>query len=217
MIILDFFLLIFHLLNMSGDNEWNGKLKWLFKIYYVLYIVETLYGCTKDCGICCYGCCCTPCLFGSNAEKIDGKNCCLMCCAYGLLTNIYLCWVPHIYERRALRKKYNLKEDPSCSDLCTTVFCGPCALCQEAREMKSRGKWWIIIYMQIFYFDFWLEGEKSVPYKANASSPPVVSQPVSNSDVKNVDPVKVRVWNKLAFNNFIKVKLKQTFFATFYL
>jgi hypothetical protein len=83
--------------------------------------------------------------------------------------------------------------------------------------MKSRGKWWIIIYMQIFYFDFWLEGEKSVPYKANASSPPVVSQPVSNSDVKNVDPVKVRVWNKLAFNNFIKVKLKQTFFATFYL
>ncbi len=105
-----------------------------------MYIVEKLCGCTKDCGICCYGCCCTPCLFGSNAEKIDGKSCVLMCCVYGITAHFHLCWLPHIYERRALRQKYNLKEDPSCGDFPTTLCCGPCALCQEAREMKSRGK-----------------------------------------------------------------------------
>jgi Cys-rich protein (TIGR01571 family) len=125
---------------MSSDKEWNGKSKRLFKIYCVLYIVEKLFGCTKDCGICCYGFCCTPCLFGSNAKKIDDKNCVLMCCVYGLLANIYLCWVPHLFERRTLREKYNLKEDSTCGDIGATLCCGPCALCQEAREMKSRGK-----------------------------------------------------------------------------
>ena len=42
-------------------------------------------------------------------------------------------------EREKLRKKYNLKEG-DCGDCPTAFFCSPCALCQEAREMKSRGK-----------------------------------------------------------------------------
>ncbi len=61
-----------------------------------------------------------------------------MCCAYSILTSCYLCWLPHWYERQALREKYNLTENPECGDLLTTIFCSPCALCQEAREMKSR-------------------------------------------------------------------------------
>jgi Cys-rich protein (TIGR01571 family) len=62
-----------------------------------------------------------------------------MCCVYTLLANFYLCWVPHLFERQALRKKYNLKAEP-CDDCPTTLCCGPCALCQEARELKARGK-----------------------------------------------------------------------------
>jgi Cys-rich protein (TIGR01571 family) len=62
-----------------------------------------------------------------------------MCCLYGILANCYLCWIPHLFEREHLRKKYNLKEEP-CGDCPTTLCCGPCALCQEAREMKGRGK-----------------------------------------------------------------------------
>ncbi|CAF0983716.1 unnamed protein product [Rotaria magnacalcarata] len=37
------------------------------------------------------------------------------------------------------RQKYHLRQDPSCGDLPATVFCGPCKICQEARELESRG------------------------------------------------------------------------------
>ena len=42
-------------------------------------------------------------------------------------------------KRKVLREKYGLKEEP-CGDCPTTLCCSPCALCQEAREMKSKGK-----------------------------------------------------------------------------
>jgi Cys-rich protein (TIGR01571 family) len=124
---------------MSAENEWKGKLK--INLYNRLFfcVIEKLCGCTNDCGTCCYGYWCTPCLFGSNAEKIDDQNCVLMCGLYLILAQCSLCWIPHYVERQKLRKKYNLKEDP-CHDCPTTACCGPCALCQEAREMKARGK-----------------------------------------------------------------------------
>ncbi|CAF4632234.1 unnamed protein product [Rotaria socialis] len=43
---------------MAEMNTWN----------------ESLFGCCDDFPICCFGCCCTPCLFGSNAEKIDDRQ-----------------------------------------------------------------------------------------------------------------------------------------------
>eukprot|EP00850_Spirogloea_muscicola_P009557 SM000054S18043 [mRNA] locus=s54:61112:63990:- [translate_table: standard] len=44
----------------------------------------------------------------------------------------------YAYEYRSrLRRKYNLKEAPF-SDFCTSCVCGPCALCQEARELDIR-------------------------------------------------------------------------------
>jgi len=103
------------------------------------WLAESLFGCFDDCGSCIYGCCCTPCLFGSNAEKIDGSNCILMCCAYSLLMECYLCAVPHYIKRTALRQKYGLGEDPTCGDLPAVICCSPCALCQEARFLKNRG------------------------------------------------------------------------------
>ena len=44
-----------------------------------------------------------------------------------------------MFQRKNMRQKYNLKEEPA-NDCVVTLCCSPCALCQEAREMKSRGK-----------------------------------------------------------------------------
>ncbi|CAF4153603.1 unnamed protein product, partial [Adineta steineri] len=101
---------------------------------------ESLFGCCDDCKTCCCGLCCTPCLFGQNAEKIDNSNCCVWCCTYMCLTDFYLCWVPHYMKRQLLRQKYNIREDPNCNDLLATIFCSPCALCQEARFLKHRAE-----------------------------------------------------------------------------
>ncbi|CAF4438012.1 unnamed protein product [Rotaria socialis] len=141
---------------MSSENDWN----------------EDLCGCMNDGGTCLYGFCCTPCLFGANAEKISEKNCCLMCCLYLVLGSVYLCWVPHYFERQKLREKYNLKSNPSCGDCPTTLLCSPCALCQEARELKAR------------------ESVQRSALKAN-NNQPVVSQPEANSG--EADHVNMRV------------------------
>ena len=103
------------------------------------HLIESLFGCFDDLGTCLCGWCCTPCLFGQNAEKIDGSNCFLCCCAYWLLAECFLCWIPHYSKRNALRTKYGLREDPACGDCPTTACCGPCALCQEARFLKHPG------------------------------------------------------------------------------
>ncbi|CAF0845921.1 unnamed protein product [Adineta steineri] len=101
---------------------------------------ESLCGCFDDVGSCFCGWCCTPCLFGQNAEKIDGSNCCLCCLGYTLLSPCYMCWLPHYMKRQTLRQKYNLVEEPSCGDLPTTCFCSPLALCQEARFLKRQAQ-----------------------------------------------------------------------------
>jgi Cys-rich protein (TIGR01571 family) len=116
-----------------------------------LFFIEKLFGCFKDCNTCCYGYWCTPCLFGSNAEKIDDSNCVVMCCVYSLLAQFGLCFIPHMMKRKKLREKYNLKEDP-CADCPTTFFCSPCGLCQEAREIKLRGKIIFIFKKKCFIF-----------------------------------------------------------------
>jgi len=102
--------------------------------------IESLYGCFDNIDICCCGVCCIPCLFGNNAEKIDDSNCCLMCCIYTLLTPCYLCWVPHMSKRTALRYKYGLNEDPDCGDCGAACCCPLCALCQEARFLERQSK-----------------------------------------------------------------------------
>ena len=62
-----------------------------------------------------------------------------MCCTYYCLSGSLLCWIPHFLKRKDLREKYGLQEDPKCPDLPATIFCGPCALCQEARFLKNKG------------------------------------------------------------------------------
>ena len=40
--------------------------------------------------------------------------------------------------RREFRTQFNIIEEP-CSDGVVHAFCGPCAICQEAYELKARG------------------------------------------------------------------------------
>ncbi len=54
-------------------------------------------------------------------------------------------------KRQALRQRYGLQED--CNDCVATTCCAPCAVCQEARELKFRsapsgGRW---IYKEFAY------------------------------------------------------------------
>ena len=88
-------------------------------------------------GTCCYGFWCLPCLFGSNAEKIDDSSCVGCCLLYWLASYFHLCCLPHMNKREKLRQKYGLQEEP-CGDCLVTTFCSPCANCQEAREIKAR-------------------------------------------------------------------------------
>jgi Cys-rich protein (TIGR01571 family) len=137
---------------MANRNEWNGKsCCYLLNntIYLFTCFIESLCGCCDDCSSCCYGCWCTPCLFGSNAEKIDDSSCFLMCCAYFWLSSCYLCCIPHYMKRKDLRNKYALRKDP-CGDFPVALCCSPCGLCQEARFLKRAG---IFKYrIEIIYF-----------------------------------------------------------------
>ncbi|CAF0914199.1 unnamed protein product [Didymodactylos carnosus] len=98
---------------------------------------KSLFGCFDDMKTCLCGYFCLPCLFGQNAESIDGSSCVGMGILYCCLQGCYACGLLHMGKRQALRAKYNLAEEPA--DLVAACCCGPCAVCQEAREMQSRG------------------------------------------------------------------------------
>jgi Cys-rich protein (TIGR01571 family) len=105
-------------------------------ISYCLIDKGGLFDCCDDCGICCYGCWCTGCLYAENATRIDGSD-------YTEAYEIYCSprWgfsSPKIIDnRRALRDKYGLAEEP-CDDSLVILCCAPCSVCQAARELKIR-------------------------------------------------------------------------------
>lgn len=106
----------------------------------IFVLLESFCGCCSDMGICCYGFWCPACLFGSNSSKINGTSCIMMCCIYMALMNSGLSWIPHYFMREKLRRVHGLEEDRLCTDIPATFCYAQCALCQEAREMKSRGE-----------------------------------------------------------------------------
>ncbi|KAM1129561.1 hypothetical protein TB1_038660 [Malus domestica] len=83
-----------------------------------------------------------PCLtFGQIAEVVDNgtSSCATSGLFYGLIAAFI--GVPFIMSctyRTKLRSKYNLIESPA-PDWVTHLFCEPCALCQEYRELQVRG------------------------------------------------------------------------------
>ena len=59
------------------------------------------------------------------------------CCTYCFLSGCYVCGIPAGNTRGMLRAKYGLPEEPY-SDCVVHTLCAPCALCQDAREVKIR-------------------------------------------------------------------------------
>ncbi|KAK9863545.1 hypothetical protein WJX84_005768 [Apatococcus fuscideae] len=97
-----------------------------------------IFGCLGDCGICCYGCWCPCCLFGDNHSKAMGTGCVGPTIIFYLLGSIGCQCFYAGPLRKELRNRYSLQERP-CNDCCVHWCCSPCAICQEAREIKARG------------------------------------------------------------------------------
>ncbi|MBN3308126.1 placenta-specific gene 8 protein [Amia ocellicauda] len=74
-----------------------------------------------NCGTCCYGFWCYPCLGCTIARDMDE------CCLCG----------PTMAMRSVYRAKYNIKGS-LCSDFLYTNFCGVCATCQLKRDIDRR-------------------------------------------------------------------------------
>ncbi|XP_021316081.1 cell number regulator 11 isoform X1 [Sorghum bicolor] len=64
--------------------------------------------------------------------------CCMNGTLYYLLATIGCQWLYGCTKRSSMRTQYNLQESP-CLDCCVHFWCGPCALCQEYRELEKRG------------------------------------------------------------------------------
>ena len=97
-----------------------------------------IFSCHEDIGTCLYGLCCPCCLFGRNANAIDGSNCFTMACSYCCLDLCLLCFLVHKTKREKLRNEYDLIEEPN--DCLATWIFSYCALCQESRELSAHGE-----------------------------------------------------------------------------
>ena len=93
-----------------------------------------------------------------------------------------------------MRQKYNLVENPSCGDCLTTAFCSPCALCQEARELKFRGKrsnsYWKIVSLSATDLE---KNPGPVHAPQFQGQPAVVMQPMSQA--KGFPQGNMQYWN----------------------
>lgn len=112
---------------------------------------SSIFGCFSDMPICCKGLWCPCDLYGHNLENTGNDSSKAGCLTHCLLGSWYGCPLHFILgplaywftcdpclgarHRRLLRFKYGLKEKP-CGDCCTHCWCHPCALCQEARQLK---------------------------------------------------------------------------------
>jgi Cys-rich protein (TIGR01571 family) len=113
------------------QNEWNHGI--------CTCCTDCLTG--QDCNLCC-STCCFPCItFGRNAEMIDhGAISWTTAASFCVLIEVFtgFAFVYSCTYRDKLRRMFGLREDPCC-DICVHCCCLPCALCQEYKELRSRG------------------------------------------------------------------------------
>ncbi|KAK9115154.1 hypothetical protein Syun_021951 [Stephania yunnanensis] len=97
--------------------------------------------CFDDVHNCCITCWC-PCItFGQIAEIVDRGS--SSCGTSGVLYTLMICVTGcpcffTCFYRSKMRKQHRLKAEP-CWDCCVHCWCEGCALCQEYRELRSRG------------------------------------------------------------------------------
>ncbi|GAY58928.1 hypothetical protein CUMW_190620 [Citrus unshiu] len=112
--------------------------------------------CFSDCSTCCLTYWCPWITFGRIAEIVDQGSSCkftnvighkiVLHAACGVNCALYfiIAWLTGCScllscgYRSKMRHQYMLKDSP-CGDCLVHVFCELCALCQEYRELKSRG------------------------------------------------------------------------------
>ncbi|XP_076927221.1 cell number regulator 2-like [Bidens hawaiensis] len=100
-----------------------------------------LFGCCKDCYVCCLTCWCYFITFGEIADIVDKgtTSCVVQGAIYLMLSLLSGCeCIDSFTYIHTLRRQYNLAEQP-CNDFCVNCCCKCCALCQEYRELKHRG------------------------------------------------------------------------------
>ncbi len=97
-------------------------------------------GCFDDCGSCCMACWC-PCVqFGLNMEDA-GLGDCFLCGIACLAIHMFTgcgCILTFL-KRSDLRRAYGI-EGNEFEDCCAHFWCLCCALSQEAREIRTRGR-----------------------------------------------------------------------------
>ncbi|XP_061994510.1 protein PLANT CADMIUM RESISTANCE 2-like isoform X2 [Rosa rugosa] len=100
-----------------------------------------IFDCFSDPQSCCITLCC-PCItFGQIAEIVDkgSTSCGVSGAIYAVIAYMTGCaCIYSCFYRSKLRHQYSLDESP-CGDCLVHCFCEPCALCQEYRELQSRG------------------------------------------------------------------------------
>ncbi|KAF8891484.1 PLAC8 family-domain-containing protein [Gymnopilus junonius] len=108
---------------------------------------EGLCGCCGDAGTCIVATCC-PCITYSHVkrryEHLNDKGypdpehgggiCNSDCFVHGCLTYFGFGWVMQMSNRGNIRGRYNVKGG-TCGDCCTALWCTPCELTQESREL----------------------------------------------------------------------------------
>lgn len=97
--------------------------------------------CCSDCSTCCLTCWC-PCItFGRIAEIVDkgSSSCGATGALFFVISSLTGCGCLYSCTYRSkMRRQYMLKEGP-CGDCLVHFCCESCALCQEYRELETRG------------------------------------------------------------------------------
>lgn len=111
---------------------WEGRVTWRG---------GSLLNCCKDCDVCCKTCWCPCFTYKEIRDGLHGgysQDSCdpallylLVCCFTG-----WQC-ILGMRNRSEIRRKYGLQQS-CCGDYCVHCCCHLCALCQEARELRSR-------------------------------------------------------------------------------
>ncbi|KAM4651456.1 cornifelin homolog [Discoglossus pictus] len=93
----------------SSSNQWNSEVM----------------DCCEDVGICLCGTF-VPCILACRVASDFGECCCLPCLGGAILA-----------MRTGIRERHHIPGS-ICNDCVCLTFCGPCTLCQMARELKIR-------------------------------------------------------------------------------
>ena len=134
----------------DGDPLSEGGVRHPIGIAHAIDFQHDAFSCFEDVTVCLEGWLCGYCQVSSQYNYVNhGKAdvhwpiCVGMagldfCCG---LSGIALC-VGTMLTREKIRERYHIEyESSDCDDCCVSVFCTPCAIVQQYREMTTRGEW----------------------------------------------------------------------------